>query len=58
MKYRICPYCGAHLDHGERCDCQEAHKTQRESDEKPAFTGIPVQMVFFTDRPGKVRKTA
>ncbi len=22
-KYRTCPRCGAHLDHGERCDCQE-----------------------------------
>lgn len=22
-KYRTCPLCGAHLDHGERCDCQE-----------------------------------
>ena len=23
MKYVICPYCGAHLDHGEVCDCQK-----------------------------------
>lgn len=21
--YRTCPYCGAHLDPGERCDCRE-----------------------------------
>lgn len=20
--YRTCPRCGAHLDHGERCDCE------------------------------------
>ena len=20
--YRTCPYCGAHLDPGERCDCK------------------------------------
>lgn len=20
--YRICPYCGAHLDFGEKCDCR------------------------------------
>lgn len=25
MKYRTCPKCGAHLDHGEPCDC-EKHK--------------------------------
>lgn len=23
MYYRICPYCQAHLDSGERCDCQD-----------------------------------
>lgn len=22
MYYRVCPYCAAHLDPGERCDCQ------------------------------------
>lgn len=21
--YRTCPYCGANLDSGERCDCRE-----------------------------------
>ena len=25
--YRTCPYCGAHLDPGERCDCREDEKT-------------------------------
>ena len=23
MKNRICEYCGAALDYGERCDCRE-----------------------------------
>lgn len=27
MKYRICPYCGAHLDFGEACDCQSKRIT-------------------------------
>ncbi|WP_418205648.1 hypothetical protein [Anaerotignum faecicola] len=22
MKYQVCESCGAHLDHGEKCDCQ------------------------------------
>lgn len=26
MGYRICPVCGAHLDPGEVCDCQEKEK--------------------------------
>lgn len=21
--YRVCPFCGAHLDPGERCDCRD-----------------------------------
>lgn len=21
--FNTCPYCGAHLDPGERCDCQD-----------------------------------
>lgn len=23
MKYQVCEHCGAHLDHGEKCDCQD-----------------------------------
>lgn len=22
MKYEVCENCGAHLDHGEKCDCE------------------------------------
>lgn len=22
-QYRTCPYCGAHLDSGEKCDCMD-----------------------------------
>ena len=41
MKYRICPKCGAHLDHGESCDCedrveQEPAKQGAKSAAKPA----------------------
>lgn len=25
--YRACTFCGAHLDPGERCDCQNKEKT-------------------------------
>lgn len=27
--YRVCPYCGAHLDAGEICDCRQT--TQKKS---------------------------
>lgn len=23
-RYRVCPHCGAHLDFGEKCDCEAA----------------------------------
>ena len=29
MPYWTCPNCGANLDVGERCDCQEVHHGQR-----------------------------
>ena len=28
MDYRVCPDCGAHLDPGEICDCQEADELE------------------------------
>ena len=24
MKFKVCPWCGSHLDYGERCDCTDA----------------------------------
>lgn len=39
-QYKTCPHCGAHLDHGERCDCQdekrEAAPLQRERPQNKA----------------------
>lgn len=35
--YNICPYCGCHLDPGERCDCQskgQEPERQDAADEK------------------------
>lgn len=26
-QYNTCPHCGAHLDFGERCDCQQERGT-------------------------------
>ena len=30
MYYRECPLCGANLDPGEKCDCQDAKKKREE----------------------------
>ena len=27
-KFDICTECGAHLDPGEKCDCEEEHQQQ------------------------------
>lgn len=31
MKYRVCPYCAANLDFGEKCDCD---REARHGDDK------------------------
>ena len=34
MKYRTCPYCGANLDPGERCECASKKEAQEEPEEE------------------------
>lgn len=34
IPYKVCPNCGAHLDPGERCDCEQQH-----ADPAPKSTG-------------------
>lgn len=29
-QYRTCPWCGDHLDHGERCECTASASAERE----------------------------
>lgn len=33
-KFDICTACGAHLDKGEQCDCEEERRAQKPTDEK------------------------
>jgi hypothetical protein len=33
MQYKICPDCGAHLDFGERCDCQDERQKEDRHEE-------------------------
>lgn len=32
--YRTCPYCGAHLDPGEHCDCQDENLSTQQAERK------------------------
>ena len=44
MKYKICPYCGAHLDFGEKCDCinyEDENGTQQEVSKLPLQKSFP-----------------
>lgn len=33
-QYKKCEWCGGHLDHGERCDCQK-HAEEKEKKDSP-----------------------
>lgn len=35
-KFDICTECGAHLDPGEKCDCEEEHQQDKPVDQKTA----------------------
>lgn len=42
--YRVCPKCGAHLDHGEPCDCEDRAEREAAQDaadlaSQPVFAG-------------------
>lgn len=49
--YTICPYCGAHLDPGERCDCPRASPGGHPYRNKTGAESAPVQIVH-PDLPG------
>ena len=58
MKYRICQRCGAHLDYGERCDCEERREYVADIDEIAVLTDRDDEDDTFTDWTEKGRKTA
>lgn len=32
--YKTCPFCGANLDPGEKCDCQDTERKKEEKDDE------------------------
>lgn len=54
--YRVCPSCGAHLDPGEHCDCQEI-KQGRGRTHEPIRTGKDrLQYVQAGAKVGRIRR--
>lgn len=41
MMYHTCPYCGANLDPGERCDCQKEESAPAAGTAKSANSQEP-----------------
>lgn len=44
-QYNTCPYCGANLDPGERCDCPRASPGGYQSENRTGAKSAPVQIV-------------
>lgn len=40
MGHNTCPYCGANLDPGERCDCHETEKAAQGGNDTKDGKGI------------------
>ncbi len=55
MYYKTCPYCGAHLDPGERCDCQNERNEKEDTADAPAMpskqSGISTDPILSDPRP-------
>ena len=53
--YTICPYCGAHLDPGERCDCPRASPGGYQYGNKTGAKNLPglPEIVFSRSKPQK-----
>lgn len=54
MIFKVCPYCGAHLDCGERCDCQGAKKETALLQQKRSHSNNPI--ASLADRSQEVKR--
>ena len=45
--YHTCPYCGAHLDPGERCDCLESRRERAAQLIAPLTVGERLKLSEF-----------
>ena len=51
MKYDVCPNCGAHLDHGEKCDCQDEKENAPDAAGAPSQKGINADLSVANSMP-------
>lgn len=49
MQYYECPYCGSHLDYGEKCDCRE------EEAKKEDKTKLFFESALMIEKDGQIR---
>lgn len=54
--YNVCPKCGAHLDPGEKCECETAGWQQEEFFEQHTVSSGRGQAMFFMDRKNVITK--
>ncbi len=52
--YKTCPHCGAHLDYGERCDCQEKREDASDAAETPSQDSTICTSEIVSGLPGNV----
>lgn len=56
--YRECPLCGANLDPGERCDCEELRLLERERKSKMRKHKAEMLRLSDTDKGWKQQEFA
>lgn len=50
MYYKTCPKCGAHLDPGERCDCEENNNDKTTVRPLPKTDQRPKKKLYILGR--------
>lgn len=61
MLFRTCPYCGAHLDPAEKCDCletQEAQEAEKKSQARREAQLAALHADLEKDKERKEREAA
>lgn len=55
--YHTCPYCGAHLDPGEVCDCAASRYERLTPENRGKFDAMVNEILRKQNAPASVRST-